>query len=491
MIWPTKIGAFEITDQYVKVAVAQAGLGRSRILKLASQEISVQDEEEWDAAATRAVRELVEDKKISADAYAVCLPSSHAIVRVLEVPFKGKRKVRSTVKFQLEPYVPFSIDDLVVDSIIIGQQQDATRLLAIGIRKDVLDQHLAILGEAGLFPDRAELEFVPLTNLLLHNGSGASKSGVLAVIHVTEQRSFAVVLEDRTLVFVRSMDFKGASILENAPEPTEEILTTLRSFMATSRCDHIDDVIITGVELSSDQLSGLEERIGVPIRCHDLRDQLRSFPSAVDDDRRMNYWEVVASAASGSSRSAKIKLNLRQQRLKDERLVSELKKNFILGGVLVTILVAALVGAFFAQLRFRRLEVQALEDSMDWLFEETIPGENLIPGKAKEMMERSMKEQQDVNSVLAPFSPEAVTALHVLNDVIVALPEPKRFEIKKMNILSANVVIGGQADQPDLVDGLEAALTKSQYLTDVKTERLEDAEGGRFAFDFVIRAKRQ
>jgi hypothetical protein len=128
---------------------------------------------------------------------------------------------------------------------------------------------------------------------------------------------------------------------------------------------------------------------------------------------------------------------------------------------------------------------------MDRLFEETIPGENLIPGKATEMMERSMKEQQDVNSVLAPFSPEAVTALHILNDVIVALPEPKRFEIKKMNISLANVLIGGQAEQPDLVDGLEAALTKSQYLTDVKTERLEDAEGGRFAFDFVIRAKRK
>ena len=46
------------------------------------------------------------------------LPEAETYYRNLTVPFKDKRKQREIVSFELEPNVPFPIDDLIIDFLL-------------------------------------------------------------------------------------------------------------------------------------------------------------------------------------------------------------------------------------------------------------------------------------------------------------------------------------------------------------------------------------
>ena len=206
MIWPARMCAIEIAPTEVKAVVGRQRGGSAKVLTLARQPIEQSEDEDPKELAISALERLMEENDLSADIYTGCLPATSAIVRPLQVPFAGRRRVSAALKYEMEPVVPFPIDELIVDYMPIQQHdKKTTDVLAVGMRTETVRFHLEVLEGVGLDPDRLDLDVTGLTNLwraaMRDGGSGAADMSLM--VHVQETNAYFVALGRRAPVLMR------------------------------------------------------------------------------------------------------------------------------------------------------------------------------------------------------------------------------------------------------------------------------------------------
>ena len=150
MFLKAKIAAIEFVGDEVRVAVVKTGGARPVVLELASSRAEYSEAEEYSEAMVNAVDDALNQLSVRPAAYVLCANSMYSVVRVLTIPFKGRRRVMSAAPFELEPYLAFPIEDLLLDYDIVTEIDGETDVLTLGMRREHLESYLAILAEAGV-----------------------------------------------------------------------------------------------------------------------------------------------------------------------------------------------------------------------------------------------------------------------------------------------------------------------------------------------------
>src|ERR687896_277211 len=63
----------------------------------------------------QALAELLSAHAIKAAHVVSALPAHATFVRNLPLPFRDARKIREVLKFEMEPHIPYAVEDVVVD----------------------------------------------------------------------------------------------------------------------------------------------------------------------------------------------------------------------------------------------------------------------------------------------------------------------------------------------------------------------------------------
>ena len=87
------------------------------------------------------------------------IPAQATFVRNLPLPFRDPRKIREVLKFEIEPHIPYPVEDVIVDfAKIRNLDTGGCEVLAAAVSKKVMADHLHILGLAGLAPEVVDWE---------------------------------------------------------------------------------------------------------------------------------------------------------------------------------------------------------------------------------------------------------------------------------------------------------------------------------------------
>lgn len=70
------------------------------------------------------------------------IPTSEILVRNLEIQLTKERDIDAVLDFQVEPLLPYPIDDSVVDRVTLEKRKESTLLTVLAVRTDHLTQHL-------------------------------------------------------------------------------------------------------------------------------------------------------------------------------------------------------------------------------------------------------------------------------------------------------------------------------------------------------------
>ncbi len=92
------------------------------------------------------------------------IPGESVISRIVSFPFSNPQKILKTLPFELEPFVPFSIDDLVIDYHPLTTSSQQTQVLAVAVPKDILHQRMDLLTKVGLNVQALEVQSLALFN---------------------------------------------------------------------------------------------------------------------------------------------------------------------------------------------------------------------------------------------------------------------------------------------------------------------------------------
>jgi Tfp pilus assembly PilM family ATPase len=166
------------------------------------------------------VQDFLREEDFKTEMVITCLSSSHAFIRDINLNVSNAKVVEKIIKFQFEPYIPGSIEDMVVDFLDPGADGSIS---CFGVEKKHLAEHLAFLEGAGVDPDVVTLDGVALLHLYL--SAPAERSGEpVALVHLDGDSILVEIVYDKRADFFR--------VFRNSNQAPEQIADTSESLQA-------------------------------------------------------------------------------------------------------------------------------------------------------------------------------------------------------------------------------------------------------------------
>ena len=215
----SRILGLDVSSAGIKAVQVKTELnGRFRIT--AFTEYDLQSPEGF----SEGVRMIREDEGMDSDLCVTSLPAGAFSFRNLRMPFQEKRKIRQTLNYELEPLIPYPIDEVLTDFVIIENPGAAaikprektegpesfSELFVAAVPNHTVRQRLKAL-EPMQIP-LIEIEAVPTALALI--SAGYSRKDPFVLLDVGASETVAVFVRGGGIFYVRSFAFGGAVITE-------------------------------------------------------------------------------------------------------------------------------------------------------------------------------------------------------------------------------------------------------------------------------------
>ena len=286
----------DLGSHTVKVAVLEGRLGKVQVRDYRVRAVPGGDEGLGPrlAAASGLLGELqLEDTTT----YAVGLPAEGVSVRNIHLPFSAGDRIEKTLAFELEGYVPFDLEDFVLDHRVHPAEQGSRVLCALAPRDDVAAR-LEALSAIDVDPRHVVLD----ADVLAVYGDGA---GVQAVVDMGHERTLVSVIKGSEHLGVRAISLGGRELTEAL---VEGLGLSWQDAEGAKHAARLTSAVQAEVEWEEEELTepGSLKQKGaeVPERLRDalrpLMAHLRATLIAMEDELGVGIDEVLLCGGGGS-----------------------------------------------------------------------------------------------------------------------------------------------------------------------------------------------
>lgn len=488
----TRIGVVEFGRDEVRMAVVKTGGKKPVVTAMAAVPLPDAEtgEDRFDALVTAAADALAALGN-RPPVFVLTADSQYGVVRTLAIPFKGARRVAAAVQFELEPYLAFPIESLVVDHISIRENDGETDVLAVGMRKEPLEEQLAVLQAAGIDPEAISVDAAGLTALWL---TGAAPKGLNAVLHVRENGCILTIMQDKTLAFFRNLAVSGEALAANPAAAAREVGNSLRGFMASWKGGgELLSLAVTGVRLGMEESDVFEGSIPCPVSYEDIMERVKMPKDKEDPEGRFSAAVGAALGAAGAGNA----LNFRRDDLAQQGAWRSALVHAVFTACLAAVLVGAAAVYMYTDYRRKQAEVNEIGEEIWTLYTDAFPGSQGAQGErppqdiggVKSLT--LMKTEYDDYSGAGGFNVELLerpTLLDILKEISERLPPDKvtitDLVIRPTKSKTQQVTIIGELNDPVAGRQELEKLSESEML-EVSGEPIVSAKPDRTTFTVV------
>jgi len=135
----------------------------------------------------------------------IMAPFSQELVtnRLTHFPFVSSKKLEQTTPFELESWVPFSVEDFIIDYQVVKKEKNTSMVLISGTRKENVRNWISKWEEKGLNPHSAVPEGIAYRNL--SRLVVKDQETPLAFLNIGETRSVLAITRGDRAVLARSL----------------------------------------------------------------------------------------------------------------------------------------------------------------------------------------------------------------------------------------------------------------------------------------------
>jgi hypothetical protein len=491
---PARIGVFELVAGEARLAVVQTGRARP---VLAEYHVAALPDAPAPAGDEEA--DLADDPRVAALAalagqvrqrpalFVLSLPADQAVVRTLSLPLKGARRVAAAVEFELEPHLAVPLEHLVIDHAILGEANGETQVLAVGLRRAVVEEQADLLAAAGVTVEGVSLDVAG--QCALWRLGRKRVTGLQALLHVRAHGVTLAMVDGKSLLSFRVLPFTAAQVQENPTALARQVRNSLRAFQATWPGEAaFDRLTVTGVDLFTEERELLESGVGLPVAYEDPSEVLRAGGRGADrpgPDAAALAGVAVSAAGGGYG------FDFAEGTGLGASAPRAMGRHAVFSGLLLLVAVLGYAGYCFIDYRANQAELQRLGDRIWQAYTDA------IPPAARTLDERPPEDTGGAlvaEALMADFEelpePPDITPftqppfLDILLAVGQALPEAppanQPIDIKEISMKdgsAAGITIQGETTQPDAVDTFYRRLRESDAFGNVRppVRRLEGA----------------
>ena len=156
-----KVISFSIEDNVVKAALVYVKRSKTIIENLFEKPIESSNKNDFSQNASKAIKSILDQVK-KYDQVKISIPSSMTTFKELSMPFTNKDKIKMILDYEIEPMLPFPIEDAISDFIITKQIKHkktmTAQILACIVRKQDLQDILNLYYDAGIKPNNISVD---------------------------------------------------------------------------------------------------------------------------------------------------------------------------------------------------------------------------------------------------------------------------------------------------------------------------------------------
>ena len=267
-----KVLGIDIRKESISAVVVKTSLRESRID--AHAHVPISDSAEDENPFKTALETLCSAIDIDGCECVVSISADHFSYRILQIPFKDSKKIKMVLPFELEPTVPYPVDDLIIDFIDLESagHSDYTDVIAVAVPNSELTPYLGTLGAIKIDPEMVTLSGLP-TALCLANQADAGKDQLFLKIDKALSTLFIVI--DGGIKLIRSFptpvtdDTKAGSL-------GAFVHRTLSAFGELSQSEYQPlDMVVTGSGLNgADFDADISRFLDLPVKRLNFADHL-------------------------------------------------------------------------------------------------------------------------------------------------------------------------------------------------------------------------
>ena len=467
-----------IADQRISGAKVAADKRQLALVCGDSQSYTSQ-EEIWQALAT-----VVENCEGASLPSRIALGPEFFFFRTIELPFSDKKQIASILSYEIQDTISLVEHEYVYDYLVIDEDETATKILAIVLKKEIIRELLLVLERYDLDPEVVTVSGVPgchnayriLENSLEYGyllNIGSRYSGIYRLMRggVTLIRSIPVDPELKANFVVSEESNKlEPSVVENVRPVFNELGRTLYNTVLSIQDKNYDSTdvpwYIGGV------LGAIAEYRDELARSLSIEDKLNVWQShtAIDGSTEFlencppGLFDEVLALATCQSRDLQ-QINLRKdefvRKYDRKRLLRIVRTASIL---LLGLAVTAGVGLGF---EFQRMKTDRdeLESKIRSIYKETIPESGRIVNPLQQLQVK-VNELKNATSTGAS-NDSSLNTLVLLGDISERIPEALKVTFQRYIYDRKSIRIKGLTDNFNTVDQMKRSLDKSPYFREV------------------------
>lgn len=448
-------------------------------------QVPIPDSSETDQGIALALASVAERIDITGSTGIVALPTDLISFRNIQVPFKEKKKIGQILSFELEPALPFPVDDLTIAFQTI-KSFDSTRptdLMTAGIETSILNTYTDALASLNIHPKTITIGGCALADCLVRYLD--TPENWLLVDVGTRNTTVIGVSSGQTCMVRTLRDSCGKS--PTGPSISRDIHRTLAGFEDLTDLVFSPEVLfVTGNGLADKDLAEeLSERFDLPVQQTDLfhhgnlsaGSQITPRWKAIQMD---NALALALSEIEGIGN-----LNFRKGPFTDQNFWAEHKKRLIRTGILAAmVLISAisylLIDTIHVQQRISQLDRQIMDT-----FKTTFPEIKTVRDPYQHM--RSKLKEIRKKALISSDPGENVRAVDMLNQISKNIRDDIDVNFTRLVIGDGTIQITGDTDTFEVVENINNRIEQAELFKRVTTTSAnKEKSGNRVRFKLKV-----
>src|SRR5690606_4374622 len=156
------------------------------------------------------VKELIHASKLRNREVAFSISGNAVIIKKISLPEMTPEELDESIQWEAEQYIPFDIKDVNVDVQILNPRagQGQMDVLLVAAKKDVIQDYMSVIAEAGLKPVIADVDTFTIQNSFELN-YGFPPNETIALVNVGASVININVINNGITTFTRDISMGG------------------------------------------------------------------------------------------------------------------------------------------------------------------------------------------------------------------------------------------------------------------------------------------
>ncbi len=391
---------------------------------------------------------------------AVCLlafPPALASYRNLRIPFTETRKIRQVLAFEVEPLLPFSLDEALLDFQLVRRDEE-TDIIAAAVEKARLQPILQALSAFGLNPQRIVPAGFPPALCL----AGQRPEENFFYIDTDDSTTTIFAVASGSVHLVRSV-YTGSASHEHKMQTLATNIQRLQvTFETVYGFDFTPErVLFSGSWLYPESVdAAVGQHFPVSAEAVDMTAETGLDVSPEIESDALPYVNNCLCLAAVDVQHIG-GLNFFQQKNFLYRYWEEYRSDFIKSAVIAVLVLLLGMGGLLFEIHRLNRQVERMENRIESVFQSTFPEVSRIVDPLQQMQVKVRQARE--KDLFAGLQGEGVRNIDILNDASRLIPSSVDVVITRFVRGEQSVLISGHTDTFNAVDDIKGKLEKSPH----------------------------